>query len=134
MELFQPYKLTILVMGLTGLLLIIQVLVADLIAIKEKHTPGFPVEPGHHNLLFRTARAYANTNETIAAFALLALFGLFSQADPYHLNLAAVIYLVGRILHMLTYYGNIKTVRSIAFGIVITGLLGMFASGIAVFV
>ena len=60
-------------MGLTGLLLIIQVLVADVIAIKEKHTPGFPVEPGHHNLLFRTARAYANTNETIAAFALLAL-------------------------------------------------------------
>ena len=65
MELFEPYNITVLVSGLTGLMMLIQILVADVAAIKAQHIPGYPVKPGHDSFLFRAARAHANTNESI---------------------------------------------------------------------
>jgi hypothetical protein len=47
MELFHPYNITLLVSGLTGLMMLIQFVVADVVAIKEKHTPGYPVKSDH---------------------------------------------------------------------------------------
>lgn len=131
MEFIAAYKLTILMMGLTGLLLIVQIIIADVVALKQKHTPGYPVIPDHSSLLFRASRAHANTNETIAAFILLTVFGLFAQADAYYMNVFASVYFAGRVTHMLSYYGNVKPVRSIAFGIAIAGMVGLFVTGIS---
>ena len=94
MEIFDPYKITILVSGLTGIMMLIQILIADVAAIKAQHTPGYPVEADHDSFLFRAARVHTNTNESIAAFALFVLFGVFSDANAYYLNVFSVIYFV----------------------------------------
>ncbi len=130
MEIFNPYKITILVSGLTGLLLLIQILIVDLVAIMKRHTPGYPVENDHNNFLFRATRVPANTNESIAVFILFALFGVFSESNAFYLNMFSVIYLVGRVAHMIFYYFNSKIARSISFGLSVLGLLGMFITAL----
>ena len=130
MELFEPYKITLLVSGLTGLMMLIQILIADVAAIKEQHTPGYPVKPDHSSFLFRAARAHANTNESIAVFILFALFGVFSASNAFYLNAFSAIYLVSRIGHMCFYYGNIKLARSISFPFSLIGLIGMLITGL----
>jgi uncharacterized MAPEG superfamily protein len=133
MELFEPYKITLLVAGLTGLMMLIQILIADVAAIKVQHTPGYPVKPDHTNFLFRAARAHANTNESIAVFILFLLFGLFSNSNALYLNAFSSIYLVSRIAHMCFYYGNFKLARSISFPLSLIGLIGMFITGLMTF-
>ena len=130
MELFDPYKITLLVAGLTGLMMLIQILIADVAAIKEQHTPGYPVKPDHTSFLFRAARAHANTNESIAVFVLFLLFGVFSASSALYLNAFSSIYLVSRIAHMCFYYGNFKLARSISFPLSLIGLIGMFITGL----
>jgi len=130
MEIFDPYKITILVSGLTGLMMLIQILIADVAAIKEQHTPGYPVNPDHNKFLFRAARAHANTNESIAIFVLFALFGVLSASNAFYLNIFSVIYIVSRIAHMCFYYGNVKLARSISFPLSLIGLIGMFITGL----
>jgi len=120
----------LLVMGLTGLMMLVQILIADVAAIKLQHTPGFPVKPDHNSFLFRAARVHANTNESIAAFVLFALFGVFTASNSLYLNAFSVIYLVSRIAHMCFYYGNFKLARSISFPLSLIGLIGMFITGL----
>mgnify|MGYP000294822474 CR=1 FL=1 len=130
MELFEPYKITFLVAGLAGLMLFIQIIIADVAAIKAHHTPGYPIKPDHANFLFRAARAHENTNESIAIFALFILFGVFSASDALYLNTFSLIYLVSRVAHMCFYYGNFKLARSISFALSLIGLIGMFITGL----
>lgn len=130
MELFSPYKITLLIAGLTGVLLFVQILIADAVAIKQKHTPGYPIEPNHQHFLFRASRAHANTNESIAIFCLFAFFAVLSSAEPDYLNGFAVLYFAGRLSHMLAYYARIVLARSIAFAISLIGLAGMFVVGL----
>lgn len=121
----SAYAPTLWVMvGVAGLLLV-QLLVADVVGILRKHTPGMPAEGGHANLLFRLNRAYANTNETLAAFALLAVAGVLLGATPAWLNSLALLYIAGRVAHMLCYYLRWSTARSAAFGVSLIALLGM---------
>jgi uncharacterized MAPEG superfamily protein len=134
MELFDPYKITILVSGLTGLLLLIQIIVADIAAIKGQHTPGYPIKPDHKSFLFRAARAHANTNESIVILALFILFGVLSSANAFYLNTFSVVYFVGRVAHMGFYYGNLKLARSISFPLSLIGLVGMFITGLVAWV
>ncbi|PHS13167.1 MAG: hypothetical protein COA86_17595 [Kangiella sp.] len=132
MDLIEPYKITILVAGLTGLLLLIQILIVDAVAIMKRHTPGYPVEIDHDSFLFRATRVHANTNESVAAFVLFALFGIFSESNSYYLNIFSMVYFVGRVSHMIFYYYNAKVARSISFALSIIGLVGMFISGLMV--
>ncbi len=132
MELIDPYKITILVAGLTGLLLLIQILIVDIVAIMKRHIPGHPVETDHDSFLFRATRVHANTNESVAAFILFALFGVFSESNALYLNIFSVVYFIGRVSHMIFYYWNAKIVRSISFALSIIGLVGMFVSGLIV--
>lgn len=130
MNIFEAYKITILISGLTGLLLLIQIIIADILAIKTKHTPGYPISPNHNNFLFRAARAHNNTNESIAIFALFTLFGILSESNPSYLNAFSVVYFVSRFMHMICYYANFKLARSISFPLSLAGLMGMFISGL----
>ncbi len=130
MELFEPYNITVLVTGFIGLIIIIQLVVADVAAIRAKHPPGYPVKPDHDSFLFRATRVHANTNESIAAFILFALFGVFSGSDALYLNAFSGVYLIGRIAHMCFYYGNFKLARSISFPVSLIGLIGMFITAL----
>ncbi|PID64507.1 MAG: hypothetical protein CR963_00485 [Gammaproteobacteria bacterium] len=130
MEFIEPYKTTVLVMGLVGLALLIQLAISDVVGIKRKHTPGYPITADHSDFLFRASRAFSNTNETVAVFILFAAFAILSSADPKWLNAGAVVYLAGRIAHMLFYYSNLKLWRSIAFAVSLLGLITMFVAGL----
>lgn len=130
MEFISPYQTTVLILGLTALLFLIQLTIADIVSIKAKHTPGFAIEQDHNQLIFRTHRAFANSNETIGILLLLSLFGILSGASADWLNAAAITYFVGRVLHMLFYYVNLALLRSIAFTVSYIGFVIMFVAGL----
>ncbi len=130
MEFIEPYNITVLVMGLAGLILFLQLSVVDIMGIKTRHTPGHPIPADHNNFFFRASRALSNTNESAAIFILFVCFSILSSANPQWLNISSVIYLVGRIAHMLFYYSNLKLCRSISFAISLIGLMAMFVVGI----
>jgi uncharacterized MAPEG superfamily protein len=126
MEVIQQYSTTILIFGLMGGLSLFQLLVADVAGIKANHKPGYPIEADYQRFIFRASRAYSNTNETVATFILLGLFGILSLADAQNLNTFAVVYFVGRVAHMFFYYANISFLRSASFVLALVGLIGMF--------
>lgn len=129
MELVSHYETSILVLGLSGLLFFIQLLVADVMGIKHKHPPGTTIQAGHDSFLFRSNRAFANSNETVGILILFVLFSIFSSANPAWVNGLSLVYFVGRIAHMIFYYINFKLMRSVSFAISTIGLIGIFISG-----
>ena len=130
MAFIEPYQITVLVMGLSGFTFFVQLLIADVIGLKVKHTPGYPIEPDHNNIHFRSSRAISNTNESVAIFILLVSFSILSTANPVLLNICSVAYLTGRVGHMLFYYFDLKLLRSISFGVSLLGLMATFIVGI----
>ncbi len=127
----MPYEISIIVLGLTGALSLLQLLAFDFMAIKLKHPPGYPIESSHKNLLFRLSRAHANTNETLGAMIVLFLFALLSLADPVWVNRLMLGYFSMRVIHMLSYYANWKALRGIVFGLSVLFLFGLFFLGMA---
>ncbi|NRB41781.1 MAG: MAPEG family protein [Pseudomonadales bacterium] len=130
MEFIEPYSITILVMGLAGLTFFMQLVVVDVIGLKARHTPGHPIPANHNDFLFRASRTLSNTNESVAIFILFVGFSILSSANPEWLNISAMVYLAGRIAHMLFYYSNLKLCRSISFAVSLFGLMAMFVVGI----
>ncbi len=99
-------------LGLSGMLIFIQLLVADITGIKQKHTPGTVITAGHDSFLFRSNRAFANSNESVGILVLFALFAMLSSASPVWVNSLSLVYLFGRIAHMMFYYANYQLMRS----------------------
>ncbi|WP_434137812.1 MAPEG family protein [Photobacterium leiognathi] len=130
MEFLLPYKITIWVIGLVGLLLLLQLIVLDVAILSKKHMPGFAIEANHEHFLFRANRALANSNESLGIFIVFVLFALFSQPISHWVNGFAVVYLFGRVGHMLCYYFNLKILRSIFFVVSLLGLIGLFITAI----
>lgn len=126
MNVTELYTPTILAMASVGFLLLLQLLVADLAGIKAGHKPGHPIPADSQRFLFRAARAHANTNESIAAFLLFATAGVLAGASPGCLNLLSWAYVGSRAMHMATYYAGLQLPRSIAFGISLLALFGLF--------
>lgn len=129
-EWLVPYIPTVISLGATAGLLLVQLLVADIVGIKARHRPGTPIEADHRNFFFRATRAYANTNESIAAFILLTLFGILSAASPSWLNTLSWIYVGARLAHMLCYYLNLQLLRSAVFAVGLLALFGMLVVGV----
>jgi uncharacterized MAPEG superfamily protein len=120
-----PYSLTAYAMLATATLLLIQLLVLDLAGIKARHIPGTPVQPDHSSFLFRATRTHANTNESVAAFVLLAVVAIFTAASPAWVNACAWLYVAGRLGHMLCYYADLRLVRSVAFAVSLMALFSL---------
>ena len=129
MELVLAYKPSILVLGLTGFTFFIQLLIADIVSIRQGHTPGTIVEQSHDNILVCASRVFAKSNETLGILVLFMSFAILSSANPFWINSFAVVYLIGRWGHMICYYANLKLLRSISFVISAIGLLGIFIVG-----
>lgn len=70
MDLTQTYSMTIAALGSVAVLMLCQLLIADVVGLRTKHVPGSQVPTDHDNLLFRASRVVANTNESIAIFIL----------------------------------------------------------------
>ena len=123
-EVLLAYHSTLVACAALAGLLMTQVLVADLAGIRAKHVPGMPIADGHASFLFRSARALANTNETLGLFLLLVGLALAFGAAAKWVDLCAWIYVAARLGHMTSYYARRGLARSIAFGI---GLGAQFA-------
>ncbi|PCJ47885.1 MAG: hypothetical protein COA74_10665 [Gammaproteobacteria bacterium] len=125
------YTTAIIAVGITGGLLLVQLLVVDVVGIMAGHVPGTPVPSNHDNFMFRAARAHANTNESVSSFILLMAFAMLSSAPPSWVNGLSLLYVAGRVAHMCFYYANMKILRSVSFGISLLALLGILGAGIA---
>lgn len=117
-------------LGAMALLMLIQILVADVLAIRAKHVPGTPVTADHGSLLFRATRVVANTNESIAVFILALAFCFLSEASPMYTAYAAWGFVASRSVYSLCYYFNLQIPRSIVFGISLVLLLTLLLIGV----
>lgn len=130
-EWLTPYAPTIWALGLTGGLLLLQILVLDGAGVVAGHRPGMPIEADPGRFLFRASRAHANTNESLAAFILLALTGILAGATPAWVNGLSWTYLLARVGHMLCYYAGLQVPRSTSFVIGLLALVGLLVVGLA---
>ena len=128
--LINNYELTIYSMGALSLLLLIQVIVADVVGLKARHVPGTPVEGGHSNLLFRVTRTVGNTNESIAIYIITVLFCMFSGADATYVGYLSWGYVIARTAYAICYYTNQQMARSVCFGISLLSLAGLLGVGV----
>lgn len=115
-EALVAYHSTLVAGAVLAVLIMVQVLVADLAGMKAKHVPGMPVTDGHASFHFRSVRALGNTNETLPLFLLLAGLALMLGANAQWTNVLAWVYVAARAGHMAFYYARLGMARSIAFG------------------
>jgi len=127
---FGNYEATIQSWAALAVLLLTQVLVADVASVRAKHVPGTPVEASHDNFLFRASRAVANTNETIAIYIVVVLFCLFSGASADYTAYFSWGYVVARTAYAVCYYFNLKLLRSVCFGISLLSLSALLILGL----
>jgi len=128
------YESTILALGSMALLMLVQLVFADVVGIRSKHEPGSTVRADHKNLLFRSTRTVANTNESVAIFVLATLFCIFSNASPSYTAYASWGFVAARLIYAVFYYSNLQLWRSIAFGIAVLCLLALIVIGFSVWV
>jgi uncharacterized MAPEG superfamily protein len=110
-----PYYPTLAAAVVLGVLVLVQVLVADAAGIRAGHVPGMPVASGHDSFHFRATRAHANTNENLPLFALLTFVAVMAGADASWTNRLVGGFVASRAAHMLAYYGDLRLLRSAMF-------------------
>jgi uncharacterized MAPEG superfamily protein len=130
MDIFETYNQTVAALGFLASLLFVQLLAADLLGIKYKHVPGSQVNADHSDLLFRSTRTMANTNESLGLFVVTLLFGIMSSASPSVVAYASWGYVVSRFLYALCYYANLQVARSVVFGLSLLSIAVLFGAGL----
>lgn len=129
MEIAQTYSMTIAALGALAVLMLGQLLVADVIGIRSKHVPGSQVPSDHENPLFRASRVVANTNESVAIFMLAVLFCMLSGASASATGYSAWAFVIARLLYAACYYLNWQLSRSVIFGMSLLALLALLVGG-----
>jgi len=124
-EALLAYHSTLVACAVLASLIMVQVLVADLAAMKAKHVPGMPVTDGHASFHFRAVRALGNTNELLGLFLLLVALAVLHGGNPNWVNGLAWTYAIARAGHMGFYYTRVGLARSIAFGISLAAQVGL---------
>ena len=132
MDLVHTYATTIVALGALAVLMLCQLLVADVIGIRAKHVPGSQIPTDHKNLLFRASRAVANTNESIAVFILAVLFCILSGAPASTAGVSAWGFVIARALYSACYYLNWQAARSVMFGLSLVAIVSLLVCGGAV--
>ena len=130
MEIASDYALAMGATGAMAILLLIQLIIADVVGIRARHVPGSPVPADHSDALFRVTRTVANANESIAIFILAIVFCVFSGASPLYTGYAAVAFVLARALYAVCYYFNVQLLRSVMFGISLVALAVMIGVGL----
>lgn len=124
------YESTIMAMGVMAGLMLLQLLIADAVGIKAKHSPGSAVVANHDDFLFRATRTVANTNESIAIFLLASLFCILAHANPAYTATAAWGFVVARAVYAACYYFDFRLLRSVIFGLSLLFLAALLVIGV----
>ena len=132
MEIIQIYESSIMALGAMALLMFIQLMFADVVGIKAKHTPGSSILVDHESLLFRSSRVVGNTNESVAIFLIAIPFCILSKASPMLTAYASWGYVAARLFYAGFYYTNLQLWRSVIFGVSMLCLLTLLAVGFQV--
>ena len=130
-ESLVPYGPALSAYVCVGALYVVQALVADVTAIRHRHTPGMPVAGGHDDFLFRSVRAQANTNENLPVFVVLSLATILLGASPWWTNRFAWGFAAARLAHMLAYYADLRLLRSASFTVGFGCIIGLLITAIA---
>lgn len=125
----QTYGSSIAALGAFTVLMLLQILAADVVGILRKHAPGTPVAADHGSTLFRVVRTVANTNESVAVFLGGLLFCVLSSASPQYTAYAAWAYVLSRASYTVCYYANLQVPRSICFGLSLLALASLLTVG-----
>ena len=110
---------------------LVQALVADLASMRSNHTPGMPVTTGHGDFHFRAVRAQANTLENLPVFTVLCLATMLLGASATATRNLAWLFVAGRLVHMLAYYADQRTLRTSAFVVSFVALIGLLVAALA---
>ena len=129
LELVESYSGAALALGAMAVVMLVQVLIADVVGIRRRHLPGSPVAADHADALFRVTRTVANTNESIAIFLAALLFCMLNGADPGHTTYGAWAFVASRIAYAACYYANVQLLRSVCFGLSLLSLLAILIIG-----
>ena len=129
MDLAQTYTTTITALGTLAVLMFCQLLLTDIIGIRNKHVPGSQIPSDHGNLLFRASRTVANTNESIAIFIVAVLFCMLSGASPSATAYSAWAFVISRFSYSICYYSNWQLLRSVMFGISLVTIAALLIIG-----
>jgi len=124
-DLVAPYFTALAGYVVLAVLVLTQVLVADVAAMRAGHVPGTAVTGGHDNFFFRATRAHANTNESLATFLLLSVAAILLRANATLTNVFVAVFVASRAVHMLAYYADQRTLRSTAFVVGLVCLIGL---------
>lgn len=124
-----PYSSAITALGTLSVVMLVQLLIADVTGIRQRHTPGSPVDADHNSILFRVTRTVANTNESIAIFICALLFCMLVAAHPTYTGYAAWTFVIARIVYAGCYYSNQQLLRSSVFGLSLLALAGLMVLG-----
>ena len=130
-ETITPYTTTALCFLAMGGLLLVQLLVADVAGLVKGHVPGSALTTSHESFHFRSTRAFANTNESLLAFVLLAACGIAFEASVYWVNTLSLAYVGSRVAHMLLYWLGFGPLRSVAFVVCLAAMIGLLIVDIA---
>jgi len=131
LNIVQPYLLSIGCFVAVGGLLLVQLLVADIAGLMKGHVPGSAPDASHESFHFRATRAHANTNESVAAFVLLAFAGIALGASAFWVNWLSVAYCAARVAHMVFYWLKLAPLRSLSFIVGLGSLFGLLVVDIA---
>ena len=115
--------------GAMALLMMLQLLLADIVGISRRHEPGSGVAGGHDDPFFRVTRTVANTNEIIAIFVLAVLFCVWSGASEEMTAWAAWAFVATRGAYAICYYLNLKVLRSTCFSASMVALIALLVIG-----
>jgi len=124
-EFAVPYGSALTACVLLGALYLVQAMVADVVGIRTGHVPGMPITSGHGDLLFRTTRAQANTNENLPIFLLLSVSAMLLGAGVVWTNRLVWTFVLARAAHMLAYYADLRLLRSTIFTVSTVALIGL---------
>jgi uncharacterized MAPEG superfamily protein len=114
-ELATTYSSVLTAWVVMALMYTVQAIVADLTAVRVKHTPGIAVASGHDDPLFRTARAQANTNENLPMFILITTAAMLLGHSVTMTVICTWVFIAGRAIHMVSYYADLRPLRSTGF-------------------
>ena len=124
------YPGTVLAWLLAGVLVLIQLLVADVAGLRAGKAPGVPVAGGHDQFLFRATRAFDNTRESLGLFVLFTLVCVAGGAEAPWVNGLALAWVGARAAHALCYWCDWRSARSIAFIVSLIALGGLAVLGL----
>jgi len=111
----QPYQTALMAMTVVVILFMVQTFVAFYFRVKFRPVPGVPIEGGPDSVMFRVDRARGNMIEVLGPFVLGVVIAVASQASHTMVNVAAIVFTAGRILHTISYYANVVIPRRIGF-------------------